>query len=133
MDRVHEKFPSAPLNIRPHTDRRRPRCTEIAEPSVGLLLATALRNAVIDAKTEGHLARRDALLDELRALARAYPDDVAMREQLARGLLNTLNHTKAEGDLARRDALLDELRALARAYPDDVAMRSSWPTACSTR
>jgi hypothetical protein len=38
-----------------------------------------LRNALIDAKTEGHLARRDSLLDELRALARAYPDDVAMR------------------------------------------------------
>ena len=93
------------------------------EPSVGLLLATALRNALIDAKTEGHLARRDALLDELRALARAYPDDVAMREQLARGLLNTLNHTKAEGDLARRDALLGELRALARTRPNDAAVR----------
>ena len=119
MDRVHEKFPSAPLNIRPHTDRRRPRGTEIA----GAERRTALRNALIDAKTDGHLARRDALLDELRALARAYPDDVAMREQLASGLLNTLNHTKAEGDLTRPDALLDELRALARTRPNDAAVR----------
>ena len=123
MDRVHEKFPSAPLNIRPHTDRRRPRCTEIAEPSVGLLLATALRNAVIDAKTEGHLARRDALLDELRALARAYPDDAAGRERLAKGLHNMQVNTKVEDDLARPDALLDELRALARTRPNDAAVR----------
>ena len=82
-----------------------------------------MRNALIDAKTESHLARRDALLDELRALARAYPDDVAMREQLASGLLNTLNHTKVDDDLARPDALLDELRALARTRPNDAAVR----------
>ena len=51
------------------------------EPSVGLLLATALRNAPIDAKTEGDLARRDALLDELRAPARIRPNDAAVRER----------------------------------------------------
>jgi hypothetical protein len=63
------------------------------------------------------------LLDELRALARAYADDAAVRQQLARGLFNTLIDAKAEDDLARRDALLDELRALAQAFPDDPAVR----------
>jgi hypothetical protein len=42
-----------------------------------------LRNALIDAKTEGDLARRDASLDELRALARAYPEDPTVREAAA--------------------------------------------------
>jgi len=95
----------------------------LPEPSVGLLLATALRNALIDAKTEGHVARRDALLDELRALARAYPDDAVGRERLAKGLHNIQVNTKVEGDLARPDALLDELRALARTRPNDAAVR----------
>ena len=103
------------------------------EPSVALLLATALRNALIDAKTEGHLARRDPLFDELRALARAYRDDVAMREQLASGLLNTLNHTKAEGDLARRDALLDELPRWPAPIRMTPSCASGWPRACTTR
>ena len=65
-------------------------------------------------------ARRDALLDELRALARTYPDDAVMRARLAQGLFNTL---KAEDDPARRDPRLDELRALAGDYPDEAAVR----------
>ena len=93
------------------------------EPSVGLLLATALRNALIDAKTEGHLARRDALLGELRALARCHPDDAVVRERLAKGLHNMQVNTKVEDDLARPDALLDELRALTRTRPNDAAVR----------
>jgi len=95
----------------------------LPEPSVGLLLATALRNALTDAKTEGHLARRDALLDELRALARTRPNDAAVRERLAKGLHNIQVNTKVEDDLARPDALLDELRALARTRPNDAAVR----------
>ena len=75
------------------------------------------------AKAEQDLARRDGLLDELRPLAKAHPEDAAVREQLARGLYNTLNHAKDEQDLARRDGLLDELRALANAHPEDVALR----------
>ncbi len=38
---------------------------------------------LVDAKAEDDLARRDALLDELRALAAAYPDDPAVREIIA--------------------------------------------------
>ncbi|MGA7266073.1 MAG: hypothetical protein WBX30_35080, partial [Stellaceae bacterium] len=86
------------------------------------LLAAGLFNALNAAKAEGDLARRDTLLNELRALAETYPDDAAVRESLARGLFNTLNDAKTEEDLPRCDALLDELRALARNYPDDLAV-----------
>ena len=82
-----------------------------------------LVNTRDDAKAEDDLTRRDGLLDELRGLARAFPDDAAVREELAGGLFNTLTDAKAEDDLARRDALLDELRALARAFPEDAAVR----------
>ena len=93
------------------------------EAGLGFILSAGLLNTLNDAKAEDDLDRRDALLDELRALARTYSDDAAVRELLAGGLFNTLNDAKAEDDLARRDALLDELRALARAFPDDAAAR----------
>ena len=63
------------------------------------------------------------LLQELRALAQAHPEDGAVREILAKGLFNTLNYAKAENDLSRRDALLQELRSLAQANPADGAVR----------
>jgi hypothetical protein len=93
------------------------------EAGLGLVLSAGLFNTLIYAKAEDDLARRDALLDQLRGLARDYPDDAAVREQLARGLLNTLVDAKAEDDLARRDALLDEQRALAHDYPNDATVR----------
>lgn len=67
--------------------------------------------------------QRDALLDELRALNQAWPEDAAVRKQLAMGLKNTRNDAKEEHNLARRDALLGELRALAQAWPGDAAVR----------
>jgi hypothetical protein len=91
--------------------------------TVAPLFAIAAFNTLNDAKAEGNLARRDALLDELRALAAAHPEDAAVCELLARGLYNTLSDAKAKGDLARRDALLDELRALAAAHTEDSAVR----------
>jgi hypothetical protein len=91
--------------------------------SCAFAVASSLRCPAIAAKTEGDLARRDALLHELRALARNYPDDAAVREQLANGLWRTLDDAKAEGALTRRNALLDELCTLARSYPDDAAVR----------
>ncbi len=87
------------------------------------LMAMGLFNTLIDAKEEEELARRDTLLDELRALAEAWPEDAAVREKLAMGLVNTLSVSKDEQDLARRDTLLDELRALAKAWPEDAAVR----------
>ena len=45
--------------------------------------ARGLFNTLVYAKAEDDLARRDALLDELRALARAHPDDAAVRQPLA--------------------------------------------------
>jgi hypothetical protein len=82
-----------------------------------------LYNTLNNAKDEGDPVRRDALLEELRALAGAHPGDAAVRENLAAGLFNTLYHAKAQHDLARRGALLDELRALAAAHPEDAAVR----------
>ena len=75
------------------------------------------------APEQGDLARRDTLLDELRALARDYSDHVAVRQRLASGLVDTLNRAQEQGDLARTDVLLDELRALARDHRDDAAVR----------
>jgi len=46
-------------------------------------LAKGLHNTQVNAKVEDDLARRDALLDELRALARAHTDDFAVRQPLA--------------------------------------------------
>ena len=93
------------------------------QAAVAPLLAMGLCNTLVYAKQEKALQRRDALLDELRQLARTYPDDAGVRGPLATGLYNTLNHAKQEEALQRRDALLDELRQLARTYPDDAAMR----------
>lgn len=53
--------------------------------TAGALIAMALFNTLIDAKQEEALERRDALLDELRELAAAHPEDGAVQEALARG------------------------------------------------
>ena len=55
------------------------------------LLAMGLCNTLFDAKAKDDLARRDGLLEELRALAKAHPADPAVRESLARGLFIALN------------------------------------------
>ena len=47
-------------------------------------LAKGLFNTLNDARQEEALERRDALLEELRQLARDYPDDAAVRESLAK-------------------------------------------------
>ncbi len=74
------------------------------------------------------LERRDTLLEELRQLARNYPDDAAVRERLAMGLFNTVVDAMEEEALERRDTLLEELRQLARNYPDDAAVREQLAT-----
>ncbi|MFO1127328.1 MAG: hypothetical protein U1E66_02635 [Rhodospirillales bacterium] len=94
-----------------------------AAASAAPLVAMGLFNTLNHAKDESDLDRRDDLLNELRRLAQAYPDDDAVREKLAMGLLNTLYYAKDENDLGRRDDLLDDLRRLAQAYPDDDAVR----------
>ncbi len=45
------------------------------------------------AKAENDLGRRDALMEELRQLHRAYPEDAAVRERLAKGLVNRFRRT----------------------------------------
>ncbi len=92
-------------------------------PGATPLVAMALYNTLYHAKEENKPGRRDDLLDELRKLAKQYPDDAVVRERLAKGLFNTLYHAKKENKLGRRDDLLDELRKLAKHYPDDAAVR----------
>ena len=77
-------------------------------------LANALVNAVVYA---GAGAAGLALVDELRALQRAWPEDGAVRERLAKALFNAFNDAGAG---AAGLALVDELRALQRAWPEDA-------------
>jgi hypothetical protein len=59
---------------------------------------TPARSGTAPAGIIGHFVRCRArrLLDELRALVRAYADDTAVRERPAVGLFSTLNDAKAE-------------------------------------
>ena len=88
-------------------------------PRIVPLVSMAILNTLVHAKKANDLARRDALLDELRALASNHPDQPAVREPLANALFNTLCYAKEENDFERRDKLLDELRDLAENRPDE--------------
>jgi hypothetical protein len=94
-------------------------------PACVPLLAMGLVNTRNYAESAGD-TRRDAMLDQLRGLAQAYPDQPAVIQSLAKSLFNTRNAAQEEGDTARRDALLDELRRLAAAYPDDAVVREEF-------
>ncbi len=92
------------------------------EHDVAALLAMGLVNTLNDARTQKDPDRRDALLDELRALANTHPLEPFL-QHLAMGLVSTLKHAEAEKDFKRRDALLDELRALANTHPLESVLR----------
>ena len=63
--------------------------------------------------------RRDALRDELRALAKVHPTDPAVRNSLAKGLGKTIRDSADEGQPQREQELNTELNSLAEAHPDD--------------
>ena len=69
--------------------------------------------------------RRDASLDELRKLARGYPEHAGVQEYFAKGLFNILNDAKRKNDLCRRRALVAELRELADAHPANAAIQEA--------
>ena len=87
--------------------------------AIAPLLAIGLVYGLIPAKAEDDLARRDALLEELRALAGAHPEDAAVRERLAPGLAKTMLDAADEEQPERLVKLREELGALADAHPDD--------------
>jgi hypothetical protein len=96
---------------------------ELGEDGLVLILSAALLNKMNDACAQDDRTGGEALFGELRALSRAFPEDIAVREQLARGLLTSEIYAKAESDLVRRDSLFEELRSLAHNSPNDSAVR----------
>jgi hypothetical protein len=95
-----------------------------AWPGYGPLAGVALFNAMCGAREEEDLARCDSLLEELRALGQAHPEDAAVRGPLAAGLYNAALYLASKRkDLARCDSLLEELRELGQAHPEDAAVR----------
>jgi hypothetical protein len=74
---------------------------------------------------EKDVNRRDALREELRLLASAFPEDTGVRGALADCLFAALDDSRGKADLGRCNAFLQELRLLARAFPITVSVQSS--------
>jgi len=95
-------------------------------------LARGLFITLLDAKVEDNLARRDALLGELRALASAYPDDAPVREQLALGLFEARRDAKAGKTTSPAVTRCSMSYATSPApIPTTLQCASSWREACS--
>ena len=96
-----------------------------SDTSVARLLAMGLWSTLIDRQES--LERAEALLEELRQLARAYLQDAAVRGYLAGGLSEMVRGALWFGDSGRdpkqEEDWLDELRQLANNYPQDVDVR----------
>jgi hypothetical protein len=90
---------------------------------VGFLLATALYGTLNDTKEEDHPGLRDALLNELRDLAKVYGEDPAVCRPLAAALFRMLMDAIANQDTFRRDAYLDEMSMLVQVHPADAYVR----------
>ncbi|WP_184796963.1 hypothetical protein, partial [Nitrospirillum iridis] len=89
-------------------------------PLVPAAHARALFAAGLTGEFTNH-PRTDDRLAALRGLATNWPQDAAVRENLAKGLFNAFNNAGA--DVLRADKLLDELRTLASEWQQDVAVR----------
>jgi len=77
------------------------------------ILCCGLGQALYHVEGRENAYRREAVLEALRALAKAYPKDTHIRVHLAKGLCQILSATGSEGHLECADSLLDELRNLA--------------------
>ena len=94
----------------------------LIETADDALFRARLSRTPSNAEKEGGPSRR-GLLEELRALAQAFPCDAVVRKWLTYGLGNAVAFAAAKGDFAQADALLGELRELASAFPDDAPVR----------
>jgi len=83
----------------------------------------------LETKEQNKFDNRDVLLEELRELQQAWPDDDDIRRILAERLLKMLDAAKAENDLEQRDALFDELHGLQQGWLDNEGLRDA--LACS--
>ena len=78
---------------------------------------------VSQAENNGDTDARAEFLNNLRDLARAYPDNAVIRERFALALVgDPRGDTKAD-ERVTSAALLAELRDLSRAYPADSKIR----------
>jgi len=64
-----------------------------------------------------------ALLEELRQLSAAYPDEASVRISLAGGLVNAIYAAGYTSDQSEAGLLLEELRQLSAAHPDEAPVR----------
>lgn len=83
-----------------------------APPLVRRTLAKVLISTLDEAIADGDHEGRDELLDEIRALQRAYTDDDDLRDNLVSALTRTRDHPRDGDDPVRADTLLDEIQAL---------------------
>jgi hypothetical protein len=65
------------------------------------------------------------LYDQIVALARAHPDESALRESQARSAINLANDYGDAGDMEAMRGLYDAVAALAQAHTDERALRES--------
>jgi hypothetical protein len=96
---------------------------KIEEEGIRVVAHSEDLKMVIHAARGRDRARRHRLLEELRALAIAHPEDAYVREELAYGLANTLVQTAKEQDLRRQGPLLAALRSLAKMHPEEATLR----------
>lgn len=108
MDGAYEFHVNKDFKTTPECEE--PSCAE-AISSVAVK-AKELFSSLYDAGEEGDRQRCEGLLEELRILSRAWPEDGTVREQLAQGLFSLLYDVVEEGDRKRCEGLLEELLEL---------------------
>ena len=64
------------------------------------------------------------MLQELRQLAQAHPEDSAVRDRLTKGLLITSVDAMEAGQTEKTNVLLRELQELAGRFPDDPTLQA---------
>ena len=124
---------AAKISVLPdgHDERKRfqsrKRLVDSAYESCGVFGALEMVSGDIavanDAGKAGANAQSLALLEALRQLCLARPDEAPLRVQLAKGLFNAFNDAGEAGDSAQSLALLEELRQLCLAHPDEAPLR----------
>src|SRR4029077_7165778 len=75
-----------------------------------------------NARRDNNPSRRDALLEEMRALYERWSHSTAVREELAKGVFNTLIWAHQANGLSRREVLFEERRQMYQRWPEDATV-----------